>query len=371
MAEANFEPEIAPEFYVIAAGLPRTGKSTGLNNIFDLSFEAKLSAEPVTKKISSVPLKRNGITLHVTDTPGLKAANANEDKTILKEMENVKRKNVLLILTLPVSVSSCITEDSQNIIKNLTTILGCQIWDWCLVLLTFSDDTHEKYFPSDQDHQGYQDYLKAHCTELQKVLAKAGVNKKVKLFFEYSFGQFTDGSLDGVLAMPVGRVPEFSTEKLFPLQPWTHDFKWTDLAFMEITKLKWGMQLMDLARKDRNMYEANLLRAHLIQFRHGCISLTNIAEAALYWGGKGAAWGKTTGDLVGSTVGTVVGTLVPEVGGTLGGELGNLLGPPVGAVAGALGVGGASAAVLIVIYITQQWEIKRIEQRIHELEHTK
>ncbi len=229
-----------PELHVIAAGLPRNGKSTGLNNLFGLNFSTKVSATSVTTQVTSVQTNKNGISLTVTDTPGLSAVNSCRDPAIIRDVKKIGTKNTfLLILTLPVSSNSLIAEDYRNIIANLTAIFGKKLWNWCLVLLTFSDTVRECEFPCDEDRWKYVEHLKEHCMELEKVLAKVGVQKCVKPFFQYTcFNQFRDESLDGIVAIPVGKVPEVPTERLFPLQPWTHKYRWTDLAFMEITKLQ-------------------------------------------------------------------------------------------------------------------------------------
>ncbi len=240
MAATKSAPE--PAVHVMVAGLPRSGKSTGLNNIFDLDLPAGLSATPITDKVVSVPVERNDISLTVTDTPGLKAAHANKDNTTLKEMKRIGENKVLLLLTLPVSPSSCITEDYRNILGNLNTIMGPEIWNWCLVLLTFSDSIRENNFQSDQQQQGYQDYLKGHCMELQNALAKISVHKMVRPFFEYTCEQFNNDTPDGIVAIPVGKDSHVSMQRLLPSQPWIHGYKWTDLVFMEITKLNTEIQ---------------------------------------------------------------------------------------------------------------------------------
>ena len=360
---AVLEPYPVPALYVMVAGLPRKGKSTGLNNIFDLDLPAGLSATPITDKVVSVPVERNDISLTVTDTPGLKAAHANKDNTTLKEMKRIGENKVLLLLTLPVSPSSCITEDYRNILGNLNTIMGPEIWNWCLVLLTFSDSVRESNFHSDQQQQGYQDYLKSHCQALQRTLANIGVSKAVKPFFEYTSGQFENVTLDGIVAIPVGKDPAVSTQMLFPLQPWTHDSAWTDIAFAEISKLSRKMQQEESHRRQ----EASQLRTALIQFRYGGISYKSIIEAGMNGAAQGAGMGSEIGALVGDIIGGIVGAKKKEVGFRQGRGFGKLLGEIIGTVSGALGIGGAAAVVHVIKYFTQ---VRKMEKRILELEQT-
>ncbi len=359
---AALEPAPVPALHVMVAGLPRNGKSTGLKNIFDLDLPAGLSATPITDKVVSVPVERNGVSLTVTDTPGLKAAHANKDKATLKEMKRIGKNKVLLLLTLSVSPSSCITEDYCNILGHLNTIMGPEIWNWCLVLLTFSDSIRESNFHSDQQQQGYQDYLKGHCGELQNALAKIGVLKVVKPFFEYTREKFDNNTLDGIVAIPVGKDPEVPTKNLLPLQPWTHENKWTDLAFIEITKLNEDIKL-------KTTEEATQLRIALIQLKCGSINLKDILDDVMEGMKNGKEMGEEAGKLLGPIIGALMSVINKQVGINQGIVLGNKLGPLIGGLLGALCGGGIAACVCLVRYIIQQIEIRLKEKELRELEH--
>ncbi len=334
------------ELRVMVAGPPRSGKSTGLNNIFDLKLPAKLCPTPVTTEVTTVNTTKNGVSLTVTDVPGLSAASTTDDHVVLRDVTNLGIQNTfLLILTLPVSQGSSITDGYQKILENLTTIFGTSIWDWCLVLLTFSDKIRENEFSKDVDEQKYLDYLKDHCTVLQEVLVKQGVEKPVKLFFEYvSFKQFRDQKFDGIVAIPVGAVPEISTKRLFPLQPWTHPYQWTDLAMMTLTKL------------NKNIPQASRLRSALIQLRYGLFTVKEQAKAI----GKAAVGGAAGGVLLGGATGAGIGGVSGFAAGPFGTALGVLVGGGIGVITGGI-VGAASLAsgAVAITMINHKLELQR------------
>ncbi len=335
-----------PAVHVMVAGLPRNGKSTSLNNIFDLEFPAKISAKPVTQSVVSETLTKYGISIRVTDTPGLKAADAHRNNIVMRDIKNEGIKsNFLLLLTLPVSESSSITQDYCNILKNLTTIFGVGIWNWSLVLLTFSDDIQTRFSGSNNENQDYLNHLKDHCSELEKVLKEIKVKKTVRPFFEYSSSdQFKAEKLDGIVAIPVGKVPDVSTEKLLPLQPWSHRCKWTELAFKEISKIS------------QDIPKATLLQAALIQLRYGKYmylveeTVDKILKAGLTGAVGGAAGGAAKGAKIGAKRGAHSGPLSAGAGMLAGGAAGAL----AGAIAG--GVGGAAAAAIVYIDVLIELE---------------
>ena len=311
---------------VIIAGLPRSGKSTALNNIFDLQFKAKLSATSVTKKLEVKIVHKNGVTLHVVDTPGLRDVDVKEKAVLAQIKEHGLEKEFLFLLTLSVSPSSSIGDDYSNVIKNLTLIFGREIWDRCVCLLTFSDLVSPSENSSKQEVIEYHKYLNDHCEALQKELAKYNVNKEVSLFFKYNDQQhFIDTTLDGIVAVPVAQRPSFP-KRLLPLQPWTHEFKWTELVFGEIFKSK----------KQLPVREREISQKMLLRLRYG-----------IYYTAAGGVAGTAGGVLVGAGIGAAAGI----VGGPVGIVIGAGVGAAVGAVVGAVGV-STLAVALITRYLT-------------------
>ncbi len=342
-----------PDLFVMTAGLPRSGKSTSLNNIFDTNFRAKRSAAPVTDKVYKDTQIKNGISLTVIDTPGFQAANANNDESTKQEMEKMKKKNILLLLSLSVSPGTCLSKDYHVIIQNLTQSLGPDIWDWSTILLTFSDLAQ-----NDSDSpQDYLEYLKGYCMELQTVLATNGVNKPVKLFDYNSFDQLKEENQNGIVAFPVGKTPHISTKRIFPLLPWTHEYEWTDLVYMEIVKLGCNIQLLeqemrkeiehqDILKREymdkeslillKQRQRANELRLALIQFKYGVLA--------------GTMAGGSSGAVIGAVVGGAAGATIGPMGMCIGAAVGGV----IGATAGSLSIGWATEAIYLIKIITDK-----------------
>ena len=257
------------EVHVMIAGLPRTGKSTALNNIFGLELEARSGPKSVTDVTTSTLVAKNDITLKVVDTPGLKAVDLNE-RVVIKEMTKLGiEKDFVLLMTLSVCLGSTISTDYVNIIKNINAIFGTEIWNQCIILLTYSDATRNMEFNSDTMIKEYQEHLNLYCEFLQEVLTKLKIKKTIRLFSDYkSLEQFQDKTLDGIVAMPVGKNPEVETKLILPDLTWAHDHKWNDLLLMEITKMKDKL----------SSGIADNLRAALICFRYGSYVIENEAR---------------------------------------------------------------------------------------------
>lgn len=313
---------------------------------------------PVTKKVDIIKVSHKEISLTVIDTPGLRVANANRDTEVITKMKSINNNFLLLVLTLVVAPSSSITEDYRHILKNLTSIFEQQIWNWSIILLTFSDDARN----ATSSEQQYITYLKGHCTELQETLVSIGVKKPVKLFFEYAnTDNFDRERLNGIVAMPVGKSGLITTETLFPQQHWTHQFNWTDLAFTEISKLS---RELETTRTE----EVNQLRSALIQLKYGRVAVSEIAKSGLTLGALGGQLGAKPGTLAGGAIAGIMGTTLGPLGTAGGTAVGAAVGGIIGYVAGALSIGGLAATVLIIKNIIQNKKIKKVKTRLHELE---
>ncbi len=98
--------------------------------------------------------------------------------------------------------------------------------------------------------------------------------------------------------MPVGKAQDFSTQKLFPLQPWTHMYRWPNLVLMGIVKI------------DKDIPDATLQRKALIQMRYGKYTIQSKVETLINTGAGGAARGAVAGSITGSTLGGSVNAIV-------------------------------------------------------------
>ena len=164
---------------IVIAGKPHNGKSTALNNIFELDFDTGMGAMSLTLEVTMKTVEKNGITLHIMDTPGLGARDIKK-KDILNQMaEDLRGLDYTLLYCLSVSPSSSVTELDRSIVASLHNTFGVEIWDKC-VLLTFSDYARAKF--KSQQQQEYIKYIRQYARSFQHLLKENGAGSvKVRL----------------------------------------------------------------------------------------------------------------------------------------------------------------------------------------------
>ncbi len=350
----NLDPKTFPEIHVMVAGLPRTGKSTALNNIFDLKLKAKRSPRSVTTQVlcEHKVVTENKIVFKVIDTPGLRANDVNEE-VVLYEMKKIGiEKGFLLIVTCVVHPSSAALLDFHNTLKNLTTIFGVDVWNWSIVLLTHSDKLQEEEEDDDEDSDdekvGYDVYLRECCKQIEEILRKNGVKKRIKLFMEYSnLDQLKQEENDIIIALPASKKCTIEmTKLLLPSQPWTHQYSWADLAYMGIMKINTGVP------------QAGWKRWALIELRYGKYVLGSGKTALKYSG--------ATGGTVGCVAGAIKGGLVGAPAGLPGVLVGIAVGGVLGAVAGVVPSVGAASAGVAACHYGSIYRDKKRRKKTHE-----
>ena len=231
---------------IMVAGRPRNGKSTALNNIFGLNLIAKASAKSVTQvvNVSEVTKTFEGekdgkkvkeeVTLRVIDTPGL-GANDITKETIIKDMQKViSGEDYTLMYCLSVAPNTILLETDKVIMQNLHHTLGKEVWNKCVLLLTFSDYARDEFDDSEED---YINYINSHAREFQVLLKSIGADlPSVKTVFECQSQKCFDKDEipDGIIAIPVNKKPKKSEEILPGILKKDED--WTDVAFMELMK---------------------------------------------------------------------------------------------------------------------------------------
>ena len=231
---------------IMVAGRPRNGKSTALNNIFGLNLTAKASAKSVTQvvNVNEVTKKIEGekdgekvkqeVTLRVIDTPGL-GANDITKETIIKDMQKViSGEDYTLMYCLSVAPNTILLETDKAIIQNLHHTLGKEVWNKCVLLLTFSDYARDEFDDSEED---YINYIDSHAHEFQVLLKSIGADlPSVKTVFECQSQKIIDKEKnpDGIVAIPVNKKPKKSEEILPGILEKDQD--WTDIAFVELMK---------------------------------------------------------------------------------------------------------------------------------------
>ena len=231
---------------IMVAGRPRNGKSTALNNIFGLNLIAKASAKSVTQVVNvnevtkTFEAEKDGekvkeeVTLRVIDTPGLGATDITKE-TIIKDMQKVvSDEDYTLMYCLSVAPNTILLETDKVIMQNLHDMLGKEVWNKCVLLLTFSDYARDEFDDSEED---YINYIDSHAHEFQVLLKSIGADlASVKTVFECQSQKCFDKDEipDGIIAIPVNKKPKKSEEILPGILKKDED--WTDVAFMELMK---------------------------------------------------------------------------------------------------------------------------------------
>ncbi len=159
---------------IMTAGKPASGKSTALNNIFDLQLETGISAHSVTQRIVRIEVSKNGVELLVIDTPGLGARDIDKEAIAMAMGEVVSQTDYTLLYCLSVAPSSRLTEEDETIIVNLNKVLGSSVWTKCVVLFTFSDTAWNEEFADNSDVDRYKRHMVDMAAQLTNILRKCG-----------------------------------------------------------------------------------------------------------------------------------------------------------------------------------------------------
>lgn len=257
---------------VLVAGKTGSGKSTALNNIFGLNFEARSSPGSVTTVIADEVVERNGTTFRVIDTPGLGDAGGRTTATTKAMATAVKSSDFTLLYCLPVKPSDTLTETDKLIIKSLQSHLGRRVWDKCVLLLTYSDIARHGEFPSDHQADSYISYLHEHIQAFHRMLKDCGIDiPPIKSIFAHDRLQFRAGqeSTGEIIAVPVMKTNSNAEPKI---HPGSHT-RWTEKALVEVTHV---------TRLKRLAGEPDGVCRILTGAIYGCCSTPNVIATAFY-----------------------------------------------------------------------------------------
>ena len=220
---------------VMAVGKVRSGKSTALNNLFQLQLEARPHFESVTKSVEECTIVQNGVTVRVFDTPGLGSTDV-KSNDILRSIsqEDIHGDSFCLLYCHSVAESSSLTETDSSIINTLTFLFGKEIWKKCTFYLTHCDSIRKDVFSRNEDEK-YLEYVRGHVRNLDKALANCGVKMPpIKLIHDVQDGCVHQ---ETAVAVPGAKSHEHGVNpSILPLFEIPSNLNWTDFAFMEILK---------------------------------------------------------------------------------------------------------------------------------------
>ena len=160
---------------IAVVGKSGVGKSTLINNFLGLKGDNLCAtgdgASTTTLKIATKKSKKQNITIHMIDTPGLGGINEISMVDVCKDLtREADQKIDVLIYSVSKHPSACIDTTDVGIIRTLTSILGPEIWFRTILALTYADAAALS-IKREQDNT----QIRGYATSLQKALDKAGV----------------------------------------------------------------------------------------------------------------------------------------------------------------------------------------------------
>ena len=139
---------------IVFAGKSGAGKSTLAKKLFGFPVgSTKPSANPITKAHEKLlPTPKDGVTINIIDMAGY---NKKDKKKQLKELSKLSNGEADLVLyCLPISPNSKFDDLNPDIMASLQDAFGKDIWNHCMVVLTFSNYAWDHI---EMTHEGEED----------------------------------------------------------------------------------------------------------------------------------------------------------------------------------------------------------------------
>ena len=218
---------------ILCSGKARCGKSNALNNLFGLNFPSRYSSSSVTRNVDTRRLANGNDTLIVVDTPGLRARDIPTGQVVREIFSTIGGLDYALIYCYSVNADNAICEDEMQIVKNLQKSLGKNVWEKCVVLLTFSDQLRSGECPEKEDREKYKDHLREHVRKFSEMLREQCGSHvpRVKTIFDVTEQENTAGI---IVAIPVGRKQIIDQEEHLLIPDIQGGENWGKKAFDEI-----------------------------------------------------------------------------------------------------------------------------------------
>ena len=273
---------------VVIAGKAGSGKSKLLRNVFNIDTESGMNPDGVTKEIITKFSKCNGAEMILYDIPGLDCGVPYE-MLLRKNMQSLTtQQDYIFLYTLRAHPGARVDQFDDYIIKNLSNVLGEQLWDKCVLLLTFSDTTLQYKYKHTNNKEEYKEYLKTMTLSFQSKLKKYKPSVTIKTIFELGAEIYdepaTTSSKQDIIVIPTACSANYDSNMLLPDIVLNEGHNWTDLVFVALLRLV-------PAEERRERYSA---------FR-------NLKEVAVV---AGIGVGALVGSFVGGGVGAVAGAFV-------------------------------------------------------------
>ena len=318
--------------HALTGGKPGSGKSTLLQNVFNIDTESGMAPNGVTKQITKRLCNCNGAEMIVYDTPGLGDCSIPYEELIRKEMRSLTaHEDYIFLYALRANPGARIDQFDDEIIKNITKVLGEKVWDKCVLLLTFSDTTWEEKYKHNNNKDEFKKYLKAMASSFQSALKKYKPSASIRTIFELGAEIYDEPPTPSkkqniIVAIPTACSAEYDSNMLLPDIALAEGHDWTNLVFIAL------MRLVPAEKRKKYMK----LKYRLL----------------IGIGGSGAV-------AVGGGAGALVGGIAGAIGGPLGAAAGATVGAAVGAVAGGVSYGVSALGIYVIKNLITEMKLKK------------
>lgn len=160
-------------------GKSGAGKTTLIGKI--TQSDEKVKPSPYKDTADFTTKKSKSGNFSVIDVPGLEPSKREEWKNILKQLaESDNCKVHLILLCIPVGSGHKFNDGNPDILKYMQSIFGKKVWEYCVVIFTFSNFTTVE---GEEQIQYLNDYTKRLKAELKNI---CNDDLEVKSIFEQS-----------------------------------------------------------------------------------------------------------------------------------------------------------------------------------------
>ena len=232
---------------IMVAGKVRVGKSTALNNLFGLNLATGPGASSVTTDVLDETISHNGVQIRYIDVPGVQSVGIDSKKILEDISSKIGEGDDHFTLLYCVSALTGFTQDDKMIVKKLNKRFGANIWNRCILVLTYCDTLRNEDFPEEKQDNDYRNCLMLYTETFKDILKKCSSREiPVELIFDCQDDVRTPGvsgvpdgivKCNTIVAVPVARTRDHGRKSnILPGFELLDSLDWSDYAFEEILK---------------------------------------------------------------------------------------------------------------------------------------